>query len=565
MDNSAANSLYELLVTRDFEPEILDAAGKPITNPADAELFSFDYKTDGKNYGTVVVLLGAENDLQVYFGDNLGRSMDTEHKRDWYDFLAQLKQFAARNMLSFNLQNINRLKYTMQGMAAIKEGLFEGYYGSKKTSYSDQPKKTRLVIKHSRPLGEDEARYRYIESLFVETEQGERFRLPFTRLVGGKAMARHCSEGGNPYDTFGQHISEMMSEMDTLGRFVRAAKHRQFTGKASAMVERAIRHYQDIKTKAKQMISRRGYLESRERFDPAMKTQMETDVEEIRRVFVEQMMDHRIEQALPILAKLKDPAMPEANEFESWAHKVTEGTWSLPDTPEKKRKLQDLMSRELIVGPDATNATEQLYDILGDDVLFDILDDIALTDVDANIWDDERVQKRTAELMGVPVPQQDKAAVDENFGGGGLSGAPFGGTEPMNIAEAPDTYQAVKVKGTPREGDIHDLPGGLNGRMLPGLERLRTVRDDYSDTMYFRDPITGGIFAIYYHGRIPRLRGTDGMPEQRVAEIVQSLATQPQREDIDTDGVMMQTPSNMSSESRQIKDTLYRLIELARV
>jgi hypothetical protein len=35
------------------------------------------------------------------------------------------------------------------------------------------------------------------------------------------------------------------------------------------------------------------------------------------------------------------------------------------------------MSGELIVGPDAMNATEQLYDIVGDDELFDILNDLA--------------------------------------------------------------------------------------------------------------------------------------------------------------------------------------------
>jgi hypothetical protein len=58
----------------------------------------------------VVVLLGSENDLEVYFGDNLGRTMESDDKKGWYDFLAQLKAFATRNMLRFNLQNLARLK-----------------------------------------------------------------------------------------------------------------------------------------------------------------------------------------------------------------------------------------------------------------------------------------------------------------------------------------------------------------------------------------------------------------------------------------------------------------------
>ena len=208
MENNAASSLYNLLVTRDFDPEILDSAGKAVTDPAEAELFSFDWKTQNKNYGTVVILLGADQELEVYYGDNLGRAMESEDRRDWYQFLEQMKSFATRNLLSFELNNLNRLKYTMQGMAAIREGLFEGYYGTRKVSYSDQPKKTKLVIRHSKTLGEGDARFRNIESLFVETADGERFRVPSRSLTHGKMLARHVAEGGTPYDRVGQHITE---------------------------------------------------------------------------------------------------------------------------------------------------------------------------------------------------------------------------------------------------------------------------------------------------------------------------------------------------------------------
>lgn len=559
MDNSAANTLYDLLVTRDFEPEILDSAGKSVTNPGEAELFSFDYKTPNKNYGTVVVLLGAENDLEVYFGDNLGRTMEGDDKREWYDFLAQLKQFASRNMLTFNLQNLNRLKYTMQGMAAIKEGLFEGYYGTRKTSYQDQPKHTRLVIKHSRPLDEDEARFRHVESLFVETDQGERFKLPFTKLVGGRAMARHCAEGGNPYDAFGQHISQVVAEMNTLARFVRAARHRDFTGEAAALVEAAIKHYGELKTKVKKMIGRRGYLEQRDAFDPAEISESEQTVEEIRDMFVEQLLDDRIGAALPILARLKDNDMKEANEFECWANELTEGTWAVPNTPEELRQLQQLMAQELTVGPDATNATEQLYDLFGDDELFDRLEDLAMVDPDADAR--PLVQQRAKELGIELLSPTEPAQTAES-----LVGAPVGGgTENIRISEAAGQYEPVKISGRlPQEGDIHEIPGALNIDMLPGVRNLRLEKDDYSDTLYFKDPISSGVFAVYFHGRIPRVRGTDGMPEQRVAEIAQSLARQSTQEDLDTDGIMMTKPSNMSSESR-IHNELNRLIELAKI
>lgn len=109
-------------------------------------------------------------------------------------------------------------------------------------------------------------------------------------------------------------------------------------------------------------------------------------VEDLKGLFVEQTIDHRIEEALPLLARITQEAnaMKEANIFESWVNNLVEGTWAIPETPEQKQKLVDLMSSELIVGPDATNATEQLYDILGDDILFDQLGELADADADAD-------------------------------------------------------------------------------------------------------------------------------------------------------------------------------------
>jgi hypothetical protein len=415
--NTASQQLYNLLVSRDFEPEALDAAGKPAANPADADIISFDYRTQEKDYGTVVLSIDGENNLDVYYGDNMGRAMEGPDKNEWYDFLYLLRMFAKRNLLTFSLKNLSRLKYSMRTMAAVKESLFEGYYGNRKVSYSDQPNRARLVIKHNKTLGEGDARFRYIESLFVENDQGERFRIPSKSLIEGRILARHVAEGGTPYDAFGQYISEMVRDLKTLAGFVRAARHKDYSGDAGHMVESAVRHYTDLKAKAKRMISRRGYHEALDTFDPSTITPVDEAVETIRELFVQQTLDPRVEQALPMLAKLqeKEMAMKEADQFESWSNRMMEGTWALADTPELTKKLSDLMSRELIVGPDATNATEQLYDLVGDDQLFDILDDIAGTNPDANAWDDTRVQNRLAQL-GVSMPAVDATADrDDNY------------------------------------------------------------------------------------------------------------------------------------------------------
>jgi hypothetical protein len=414
MENNTGKNLYDLLVTRDFEPEILDSSGKPITDPNEAELFSFDWRTAQHNYGTVVVLLGKDNELEIYYGDNLGRAMESDDKRQWYEFLAQMKNFATRNLMTFELNNLNRLKYTMQGMAAIKEGLFEGYYGRRNVSYSDQPKETRLMIRHNRNLAEGEPRYRAIESLFVETADGERFRVPGRSLAHGRMLARHVAEGGNPYDAFGQHITDVVNEINVLGKFIRASRNKPFQGPAAGMVEAAVKHYGDLKAKAKRMISQRGYREEREHFDPAVATESETLAAEIREMFVEQTLDQRIEEAVPILARLSARRMAEADEFENWAEEVTEGTWALPDTPEETEQLRDLMSRPMPVGTDATDATEQLYDLVGDDELFDQLADLAQRDPEA----DARllIRDRLADLgIEVSEPAQRDQGMEENL------------------------------------------------------------------------------------------------------------------------------------------------------
>jgi hypothetical protein len=402
-----SQDLSDLLATKNFEVKYTDAKGQD-SSPEEAKVFAFDWvASSGKNYGTVVIVLGDDNDFQVFFGDNLGKTMeDPEDKLDWFGserhtgFLEELSRFAIGRRYNFSPKNINQLKHTMQGMAAIKEGLFEGYYGTRHISYMGERTEARLMIKHNRMIGEDDKRYRYVESLFIETADGERFRLPFTKLTGGRAMLEHVRQGGKPYDIRGQHINEVVTEMAVLSRFNRASHGRVFEGITEELVESVTVYYQDLQENLKHMATTRGYAKYFESWTPADIGESTALVEDLKTLFIEQTLDARIEAALPTLAKIqhRGRAMKEAQIFENWVNNLAEGTWALPDTPEAQSKLDELMSKELIVGPDATNATEQLYDVIGDDELFDILHDLAENDPRANIWDDTDVQARLQEL-----------------------------------------------------------------------------------------------------------------------------------------------------------------------
>jgi hypothetical protein len=319
---------------------------------------------------------------------------------------------AKRNMLTFSLNNLNKLKYNMKSIAAMTEGtLLEGYYGTSKTSYSDQPKKTKLVIKHSRPLGEGEQRFRNVETLFVETDEGERFKLPFTNLTGGKAMARHVAEGGKPYDAFGQHIAEMMSELATLSRFNRATRNKTYVEDAQALAEQAVEHYRDLKRKAKRMISRRGYHEELENFDPITVTELDETVDAVRETFVQQSLDPRVEDALPILARIKDTNMKEVDEFASWADEIVEGTGRVASTPQEINQLKDIMSEPLPVGSDALNASETIGFLLGgDDELQDELEALAAEDPNA---DARPVVQTAIERLGIELDDTKQPEIEE--------------------------------------------------------------------------------------------------------------------------------------------------------
>jgi hypothetical protein len=394
--NAPSQELNDLLVTRNFEVDALDAStGKPPVGEngsvdiTQADMFTFDYVGEsGQNYGTVVIMMGSDNQLTVFFGDNVGRSMEVADKDSWYKFLEQLRMFAKRNLLRYDLQNLSRLKYTMQGMAAIREGLFESYTGTRHVSYTGQATEARLMIRHNRKLEETDARYRHIESLFIETADGERFRLPFTKLSGGRAMLEHVRAGGRPYDARGQHIVQMIEQINVLSNFRRAHRGRVFEGAAATLVTETENYYESLKHNLKSIQTSRGYSAYFESWNPTDITETELVVEDIKNLFVEQTVDPRILQALPVLAQVQETSrMKEADIFEAWADHITEGTWSRPDTPEKIQKLRDFMSTPQPVGPDAANATAQLGDILGNDSLFDMLMSDAETDPESDARD----------------------------------------------------------------------------------------------------------------------------------------------------------------------------------
>lgn len=480
-----ASDLYDLLSTHNFDVTATDERGQD-ANPSEAKVFKFDWvASSGKNYGTAVLVIGGadqDGELMLFYGDNLGKSMEEPDKTEWFQFMQQLSKFATRhNFHTFAPKNLNALKHTMTGMAAIKEGLFEGYYGTRRVSYMGEQTDARLVIKHNRVLGENDKRYRYVESLFIETADGERFKLPFTKLVGGRAMLEHVKQGGKPYDVRGVHIAETVQELSVLSRFNRASQSKVFEGFTQQLVEQAHQYYQTLQANLKHLGNSRGYKQYFESWTPAEIGEQESLVEDLKTMFIEQTLDTRIEAALPTLAKIKQGAvMKEANEFESWVNNLSEGSWALPDTPEAKNKLSKLLANELMVGPDASNATEQLYDIFGDDQLFDRLQELAKENPDA----DARpiIMSRMKEI-GLEIPEVNDQA-DQNVAEGDNlatfeSGATVAGAvAPVEEGIRADYTRQVIDQILDGELDAYDV---MNRPQGPAQEYVAMILQDMYD------------------------------------------------------------------------------------
>jgi hypothetical protein len=336
-DITPAHKLFDLLVSRDFDPEMLDATGRACRNPGETEIFSFDFRAEsGQDYGTVVIMLGDDNDLEVYCSDNVGRGMEGDDKNDWFGFLEQLKNFATRNFMSFGIKNLNRLRYSMQGQAAIKEGLFESWAGKKDISWNAGATESRLMIKHKRVMDEGEARFRCIESLFIETAEGERYKLPFRNLTAGKAMLEHVRAGGRPYDERGQHIAEMVTELNVLSRFRRANTGKLLEGDTAVLVEKTTAYRETLRHTLKSLTTRPVMEDILKSWNPVELTEESAVIEGLKHLFVTQSIDQRIEEALPLIARIQqqENAMKEAK----YLKPGPTGSWKEPGKHQTHQK-----------------------------------------------------------------------------------------------------------------------------------------------------------------------------------------------------------------------------------
>lgn len=444
--NKIAEDLFEKIRGRFEDVSLGDENAKATHNPEDARFFNFDYEIDGHNYGNITVSIIDEMSLKIYFSRNISRDLDEQEQKQWYIFLRELRHFAKRNLLTFEPRDITRSTLKIRDIKQVSKDdstysktdtkhLGEGrMYGTLNRSYESFGP-VRIKIAHSKPVMDEAngARSRNIQSIYVENEQFERFKLPFNSLTGARAMARHISAGGVPSDEFGQHITEMVSEMMSLRPFVNQMRHRTFEDATTqAMIESAFGYHRMLKQTLGKLKGKKGYTEYKANYQPAL-IEDDVNVDDLKEKFVKKIYDDRISNALPIVHKaynvMKEYAPKESATFESWATRLSEGTWAVPETEEQIEELKDLLSNPLPAGVDGENATGALYNLIGDDKLFDEIADVAKDDPNQDVselvtyWLQENMPEVYQQLVSdigddpnYPPEQMEEESIEEDMG-----------------------------------------------------------------------------------------------------------------------------------------------------
>lgn len=266
-----AQDLFDKVRSRFSNLQMGDESGAVTINPTEARFFDFDFVVEGNNLGRVSVSINDLGNLKLFYSQGIVEDHDPVTQDFWFNFLREMRQFAKRRLLRFDTRDItkgNLEKNDFQYLAvngSKEDNMTESQmYGSSKSSYRPL-EKTLLIIRHNTKVGEDRgarSRSNNIKSVFIQNEAGERFKYPFVHLAGAKAMQRHVSNGGMPYDTAGTAIIKMSEQIKALSTFKRqVGNSEQLTQEAVAIVDRASNKLSTLRTTIENL-SKQAHYES---------------------------------------------------------------------------------------------------------------------------------------------------------------------------------------------------------------------------------------------------------------------------------------------------------------
>ena len=310
-----------------------DENGAATAEPANAVFFEFEFQEDADTFGSISVSIADNETMKVFYNRNLVDKIDEDSKDEWFAFLKELKDFAVEHQLRFDVRDITKSNLTKQdyenladtnktvntdGMSEElnritklagleKAPVAEGLAGTSKSSFENLDK-TRLIIRHKGKVDETVpgARSRQIQSLYIENEEGERFKYPMTHLAGARAMQRHVSNGGRPHDEFGEHIvatSEDIAKLNSFSRYV--TNKDQLNDNAGDIITQTKLKLENLRGYMKNIAKQSHYEAASNDFKTADEQVLDDEtVAKLREKFTMKNLDNRVEDALPLINKI---------------------------------------------------------------------------------------------------------------------------------------------------------------------------------------------------------------------------------------------------------------------
>jgi hypothetical protein len=330
MNPKTSQDLFNKIRSQFSNIQVGDESGVPTADPAQAVFFEFEFKEDADTYGAVSVSLADGENMKVFYNRNLVDKIDEDSKDEWYAFLKELKDFAVEHQLAFDVRDITKSNLTKQDYQNIADtnktvntdemseelnritklagvGVKESLTGTARRSYEDL-EKTRLIVRHSGKVDEEVpgSRSRHIESLYIENEDGERFKYPLTHLAGARAMQRHVSNGGRPHDEFGEHIVRTSEDIAKLNSFSRYVTNKdQLNDNAGDIIEKTKLQLENLREYIRNISKQPHYDAASKDFKTSEDQVLDDEtIAKLREKFTMKNLDNRVEDALPLIDRI---------------------------------------------------------------------------------------------------------------------------------------------------------------------------------------------------------------------------------------------------------------------
>lgn len=315
---SISDELYHKL-GKFSDVKMYDSSGEETIETDKAVLYQFNYANNDVNPKIVTINIVNPEGMEIIISKDIIKDMDSQEKNQWYSFIDNLRDFALTRFMGWKVHDITKQRFDKNDFNFLLKNsnytekdnvtLENKMYGSRLSSYHEGANKTRLIVRHNKPVHEEVhgARSRNIKAIYVENSNGERFLVPRNHLPTARALARHVANEGLITDSFGKHIVEMHDEMSKLRSFVRKCRTTENMMEGSENILEAARtYYNTVKETLESLQKQSGYAQYKETYKESINedTVEEDDYSDLKERLTRHVYNEEFNDVLPLLRKV---------------------------------------------------------------------------------------------------------------------------------------------------------------------------------------------------------------------------------------------------------------------